>query len=179
MNIATFTTCKAGSNKDKVQVKIKFSFDYKAVLQSDLAKAQSLTPEQVLSFAAQHNIPCTLDDCTDALTGTKHGRTGIITSIQTALNEDPTAPSKSQIYEAHPTIAGVKVSLKTRELYCTGILLEETIIEKDPNPDLKKPVNSGVVVQLKNLISKIIKFDKDKIRTYKLDSLDSYQTFEA
>jgi len=174
---ALFTTTKTGSAKDKVQVKIQIVFDYKAILQADLIKAQTITPEQVKALADSHNISCTMDDCIDALTGTKHGRTGILTSIQNALNED--TDQKTQTFVQHPTIQGVKVLSRTGDFYCTGFLLEETIIEKDPNPEFKKPVNSGIVVQLKNIITKTIKFDKDRIRTYKLDSLDSYQTLEA
>ncbi len=174
---AIFTTTKTGSSKDKVQAKIQFAFDYKAILESDLAKAQTLTPEQVLELATQHKITCSLDDCIDALNGNQHGRTGIITSIKNALNDDQTP--KTSIYEPHPSIPGVKVLIKTGDLYCTGILIEETTIEKDPNPEFKKPVNSGVVVQIKNIITKTIKFDKDKIRTDKLDNIDSYQILEA
>ena len=169
---AFFTTTKTGSAKDKVQVKLQFAFDYKAIIENDLAKAQSFTPEQILQLAQEKNIPCNIQDCDDALTGTRHGRTGILTSLQSSLNEDP---NKTSIYENHPTQQGIKVSIKSGDLYCTGLLLEETLLEKDPNPEIKKPVNSGVVVQLKNMISKIAKFEKDKIRTYKLENLDSYQ----
>lgn len=172
MTTALFTTTKTGSSKDKVQVKIQFGFDYKTIIENDLAKAQSFTPDQVLALATQHNISCTMQDCEDALTGTKHGRTGLITSLQSSLLEDT---NKNSIYENHPSIDGVKVSVKSGEFYCTGIILEETILEKDPNPEIKKPVNSGVVVQLKNMISKVAKFEKDKIRTYKLENLDTYQ----
>jgi len=169
---ALFTTTKTGSAKDKVQVKIQFHFDYKAIIENDLAKAQSFTPDQIFQLATEKNIPCNIQDCEDALTGTKHGRTGLITSLQSSLTEDP---NKNTVYENHPSVSGVKVSTKSGDLYCTGLLLEETVLEKDPNPEIKKPVNSGVVVQLKNMISKIAKFEKDKIRTYKLENLDSYQ----
>ena len=172
MTIASFITTKTGSSKDKVQVKVQFGFDYKTIIENDLAKAQSFTADQIFQLATEKGIVCTMQDCEDALTGTKHGRTGLITSLQGSLIEDP---NKTSVYDNHPTIAGVKVSVKSSDLYCTGLLLEEIVLEKDPNPEVKKPVNSGVVVQLKNMISKIAKFEKDKIRTYKLDSLDTYQ----
>jgi len=172
MNTALFTTTKTGSSKDKVQVKIQFAFDYKTIIENDLATAQAFTPTQVFELATEKGISCTMQDCEDALTGVKHGRTGLITSLQNSLTEDP---NKTNVYENHPSVAGVKVSTKSGDLYCTGLLLEETILEKDPNPEIKKPVNSGVVVQLKNMISKIAKFQKDKIRTYKLETLDTFQ----
>lgn len=175
-NTASFITTKTGTSKDKVQVKVLFAFDYKTIIENDLAKAKSFTPDQIFQLAQEKNISCTLQDCEDALTGTKHGRTGLITSLQGSLTDDP---NKTPTYDNHPTISGVKVSIKSGDLYCTGLLLEETILEKDPTPEIKKPVNSGVVVQLKNMISKIAKFEKDKIRTYKLDNLDSYQIIQA
>jgi hypothetical protein len=172
MQIAIFNTIKTGTSKDKVQVHIQFSFDYKTIIERDLIKASAFTPDQIFQLAVENGISCNMQDCEDALTGTKHGRTGIITSLQNSLSDDP---NKSVIYQDHPTMAGVKISLKTGDLYCTGLILDEILLEKDPNPEIKKPVNSGVVVQLKNMISKIAKFEKDKIRTYKLDNLNTYQ----
>jgi|GEM_PF-3303744 hypothetical protein len=172
MDTALFITTKTGTCKDKVQVKLQFAFDYKTIILNDLAKAQAFTPDQVFQLAVEHGITCNMQDCEDTLTGVKHGRTGLITSLQNSLTDDPT---KTQVYNDHPTIAGVKISTKTGDLYCTGLILEEIVLEKDPNPEIKKPVNSTIVVQLKNMISKIAKFEKDKIRTYKLENLDTYQ----
>mgnify|MGYP000548056424 CR=1 FL=1 len=134
MNTALFTTTKTGSSKDKVQVKIQFAFDYKTIIENDLATAQAFTPTQVFELATEKGISCTMQDCEDALTGVKHGRTGLITSLQNSLTEDP---NKTNVYENHPSVAGVKVSTKSGDLYCTGLLLEETILEKDPNPEIK------------------------------------------
>ena len=56
MNTALFTTTKTGSSKDKVQVKIQFAFDYKTIIENDLATAQAFTPTQVFELANESLI---------------------------------------------------------------------------------------------------------------------------
>ncbi len=172
MKKASFITYK-NKKESLVQVELLVDYDYKEILSKDLDLVKSFTAEKIFELATINNIDCTLQDCQDALTGSSHGRTGLITSFQKTLNDDTTKESN---YTDHPSLAGVKVSKTNNGLYCTGIILKETILEQLVPPTPKKPVNSGVVVQIKNLISKIAQFNTDKIRTYSLDqdNIDSY-----
>jgi len=172
MKKASFITYK-NKKESLVQVELLVDYDYKELLSKDLDKVKSFTAENIYEIATINNIDCTLQDCQDALTGTTHGRTGLITSFEKTLNDD--SPKESN-YTDHPSLKGVKVSKTTGGLYCIGIILKETILEQLVDPAPKKPVNSGIVVQLKNLVSKIAQFNTDKIRTYSLDldKIDSY-----
>lgn len=172
MKKASFITYK-NKKESLVQVELLVDYDYKELLSKDLAKVKCFTAEKIYELATINNIDCTLQDCQDALTGNTHGRTGLITSFEKTLNDDT---AKESNYTDHPSLAGVKISKTTGGLYCIGIVIKETILEQLVEPTPKKPVNSGVVVQLKNLITKIVHLDSDKIRTYSLDidKIDSY-----
>ncbi len=173
--IATFTTTKVGNSKDKVKVTIQYGYDYKELVKHDLNVLNNASADSVLLLAQSNGLQAEYNDAVDALDGVKHGRKGLRTSLEESLEEKNTT---TKVYEKHPTIPGILVSIKTGEFYCEGLLIKEEILEKDPNPTIKKPVNSGIVVLIKNLIKKAHKDDllTEKIRIYKIDNIDEWTT---
>jgi len=182
---AIFTTTKAGKKLSKrastarnlpegtrvgcdtVRVTLTHVSDYNALIASDVSKLIS-TPlsdlkAQILEIA---DFSFTDQDLEDALRGNARGRKGLITSLtQTATNSNPDN-EHLEAYEPHPSGWG-KIHIASGEYHISGMLTKYEVLERDPErPD---PVNSGVVVKLKNLISKILDLDTAKWRQFKID----------
>lgn len=166
-----FITTKG--NGSLVGVEMQTNYNYLDMVKRDLAKIESLTSEEVEILAFNSGlITATPEDCADALDGLKHGRKGLRASFVETLQkkkEDIDGP-----YARHSSIEGVWVHKETGAFYVKGIVLNEMEIEPpqvSKDPRVKRV--EGIVVQLKNMISKKYKFESDKIKIYKLDNLDS------
>lgn len=78
--------------------------------------------------------------------------------------------SHANTYDPHPSgVKGVLVHKKTGDLYLTGVLISEEIIERDPNGDArkveKKPSSEGLIIKE---IQKHFRLISGKWRNYKL-----------
>lgn len=175
MKIVEFTTQKQGNSKDIVKVNIHVDFDYKTMLANDIALLKSVAFEDMKQLCLSKGLVFTDQDLQDAMYGQTYGRKGLVVGMEQSLsgNNPDTTNTK---YSDHPSVPYVKVLNSTQENYITGVIISEEIIAKDPNPQPFKAVNSGIVVQLKNLIKRNYKLQTEKLKTYKINNLDEIQT---
>ena len=106
--------------------------------------------------------------------GQVYGRKGLVVGMEQSLNGSNPDSTDSQ-YDKHQDLPFIKVSKKTGEFYITGVIVKEEIIVKDANPTPFKATNSGIIVQLKNVIKKATKLETDKLKTYKVDDLNQFK----
>jgi|LauGreDrversion4_2_1035121.scaffolds.fasta_scaffold24669_7 hypothetical protein len=177
MKIVEFTTQKQGNKKDIVKVKIHVDFDYKNMLANDIALLKSVSFQDMKNLCLSKGLVFTDQDLQDAMYGTVYGRKGLVVGMEQSL-EGNNPDTTSTKYSDHPSVLYVKVLNSTQENYITGVIISEEIVAKDPNPQPYKAVNSGIIVQLKNTIKKNFNLETDKLKTYKLNSLDGLETKE-
>lgn len=184
LKTASFTTTKSGKKlskkaataqnlpegtrvgQDVVSVKLSHVNSYNDLIVADLAKLKAVDAQALFSALAEiADFDFTDADLSDALNGDVRGRKGIITSLTQTLNNENPDNEHLDVYEPHPSGWG-KIHTQTLEIHISGIISEYAVLERDENRPA--PVNSGVIVKLKNLISKHLDLSTSKWRQFKL-----------
>jgi hypothetical protein len=174
MKLVEFQTTKQGNSKDQVKVQLILGFDYKTMLANDIQKLKSISFEDCKNLCLSKGLTFTDQDLQDAMYGQVYGRKGLVVGMEQSLNGSNPDSTDSQ-YDKHQDLPFIKVSKKTSEFYITGIIVSEEILVKDTNPTPYKPSNSGIIVQLKNVIKKAMQLETDKLKTYKVDDLNQFK----
>ena len=151
---------------DTVKITLSYVGDYNSLIMSDIQKILAVKQETLHAMISEKvDFAFTENDLEDALRGVERGRQGILTSLQQTIQDSNPDNTHLEAYEPHPSGWG-KIHTETGDYHLAGLLSSYEVIERDPNRPA--PVNSGVVVLLKNAISKILDLDTAKWRQFKV-----------
>jgi hypothetical protein len=174
MKLIEFTTTKTGNSKDQVKVQMLIQVNYKELLAKDIERLKTLSFPDAKQICQDKGLTFTDQDLQDAMYGTAPSRKGLVTGMEQSLNGS-NPDSTESLYTKHPQYNFIKVKTSNNENYITGLIVSETILVKDQNPEPYKATNSGIVVQIKNTIKKALSLETEKFRTYRIDNLTQFE----
>jgi|LauGreDrversion4_2_1035121.scaffolds.fasta_scaffold02665_19 hypothetical protein len=174
MKLVEFTTTKTGNSKDQVKVQLLVQVNYKDLLVKDIARLRSLSFDDAKKICLDKGINFNDQDLQDSMYGTAPSRKGLVTGMEQSLNGS-NPDSTESLYTKHPQYNFIKVKTSNNENYITGLIVSETVLVKDQNPEPYKAYNSGPVVLCKNAIKKALNLETEKFRTYRIDNLTQFE----
>ena len=158
--------------KHKVRITLQTNANHGEICKADLLKLQSMD-EESLRTKISSELSFSDQEWEDALRGTAKRKKGIITSFTETL--DPNTIKKESPYIKDDEVNGVLMHKDTGDVYVRGLLINQEIIEADPNGNARK-TKSGTHVLIKNAIAKELDLQSCKWRTYKINE-DIYTNF--
>lgn len=177
--VITFTTQKTGRpdlkkdgglvrGKHTVQVQMLVGPDHRTIAALDLARVNDIDQEALKQSLKDKGLTFTDLDFELALTGNQPRKKGLITSLTETATQTQKDNKHLGSYSLHPAnVKGVQIHDGTGMVYVKGIILSEKVISADPNGDARK-TQSGLHVQIKNMISKELNLTSRKWRQYRL-----------
>lgn len=177
--VITFTTTKSGRpdlkkdgglvrGRHTVQVQMLVGADHRTIAAMDMVKVSSADRDALKIALEDRGLVFTDLDFELALNGDQPRKKGLLTALRESAEGSNSNTKHLEAYSAHPAgVRGVSIHDGTGDVHVRGIILSEKVISEDPNGNARK-TQSGLHVQIKNMISKELNLTTRKWRQYKL-----------